>query len=117
MEGLITLSAKEWDRAKIIQWVIEEGGAQAEAAECLGVSLRHFRRIGTRGGRHGFPKVWPSSSRKVSDSVRGQALHWCVDALRGFRVHRVNSSDFCIKSPASQAQLKRTSDLYLIKSA
>ena len=81
MEGLITLSAKEWDRAKVIQRVAEGGGAQAEAAERLGVSLRHVRRLlrryrdegaeGLASRRRGCP-----SSRKIADSVREQALDW-----------------------------------------
>ena len=70
MEGLITLRVNEWDRVKIIQRVVEEGCAQAEAAERLAVSLGHFRRLlqGYRKqGTDGFdiPKARPPSSRKI----------------------------------------------------
>ena len=75
------MSAKGWDRVKLIQWVIGEGGAQAEAAECLGVSLRHVRRLLRRywdEGAEGLAsrRCGRPSSRKIADSVREQALDW-----------------------------------------
>lgn len=44
-EGLLTMSAKEVDRAETIRRLLERRMSQKKAAEVLGVSARQVRRL------------------------------------------------------------------------
>ena len=87
MEGLITLSAKEWDRAKVIQRVAEGGGAQAEAfgREPSPCSAFASALSGRGGGGVGISKA--RLSIKPQDCGLGSraGLGLGADALCGFR--------------------------------
>jgi len=69
MEGYLTMSNREIDKLKVIQNTIDGRFKQAEAAQILGISDRHVRRLcsrvqkdGNRGVIHGL-KGQPSNHR------------------------------------------------------
>jgi len=89
VEEILTMSQKELKRLHVIRKVIDKGITQKEAAELLGLSQRHIRRIVKRvreesdkGIIHRLRGV--RSHRAIAEAIKHKVLSLCKGIYAGF---------------------------------
>ena len=79
MEGVLSMSAKERDRLRVIEAVQEKGLRQAQAAQRLGLSVRQIKRLVRAYRQHGAQALVSKrrgrpSNRRIGDLESEQML-------------------------------------------
>lgn len=82
MEGLVSMSAKERERQRVIEAVLEKRLKQAQAAERLGVTVRQIKRLVRAYRQQGVASVvskrrGQASNRRIAESER-EAVLACI---------------------------------------
>lgn len=94
METTVTLTMNEQQRAHVLAMLTEGRCTAAEAAECLGRSVRQVRRMLRRFGEEGVPGVVHGNrgrrpANTVPEAVRAEVVKWARDPYADCNDHHL----------------------------